>query len=105
MDSVVIASLINAGGTLTAAGVGVAGVYAIIKHRHKVRRLSQQVEAYYHLEGELAREVHRLENHGATITDDQLPALRRKLRNRLVKNGQRPTMTATQAAQLRDQIL
>jgi len=88
-----------------AATVGVAGVFAIIKHSRKVRWLSQQVEAYYQLEGELAREVHRLENDGAEIPDDKLPALRRKLRNRVVKNGQRPSMTANKAAQLRDQIL
>jgi len=61
VEGEVIAALINAGGTVIAATVGVAGVFAIIKHRRKVRWLSQQVEAYYQLEGELAREVHRLE--------------------------------------------
>lgn len=46
MEGEVIAALINAGGTVIAATVGVAGVFAIIKHRRKVRWLSQQVDAY-----------------------------------------------------------
>ena len=48
MEGEVIAALINAGGTVVAAVIGVAGVFSIVKHRSKVQRLSQQVEAYYH---------------------------------------------------------
>ena len=105
MDSEVIAALINAGATVLAATIGVAGVYAIVKHRRKVQWLSQQVEAYYHHEGELVKYIHQLENQGEVLTDNRLPAQRRQWRNRLVTNGQRPSMTARKAIELREQIL
>lgn len=105
MGDEVIAALISAGGTVIAAVIGVFGVFSIVKHRSKVQRLSQQVEAYYHFEGELVREIYRLQNNGAELPDLSLPAFRGKLRSRLVKDGLHPSMTAKEAVALRDRLL
>ena len=104
MESEIIAAFINSCGTVLAAAIGVAGVYSIFKHRSKVQRLSQQVEAYYHYESELAREIYRLQN-TTELHDESLPHFRGQLRKRLAKDEFRPSMTARQAAQLRDKIL
>jgi len=105
VEGEVIAALINAGGTVIAAVIGVAGVFSIVKHRSKVQRLSQQVEAYYHFEGELAREIYRLQNNRAELSEPSLPAFRGQLRSRLAKDDQRPSMTAKEAVELRNRIL
>lgn len=105
MEAEVIAALINAGGTVVAAAIGLGGVFSIVKHRNRVQRLSQQVEAYYYFEGELAREIYRLQNHGAELADQSLPAFRGQLRSRLAKDDQRPSMTAKEAVELRNRIL
>lgn len=105
MESEVIAALINVGGTVIAALIGVAGVFSIVKHRNKVQRLSQQVEAYYHFEGELAREIYRLQNNGAELPDQSLPAFKGQLRSRLAKDDLRPSMTAKEAVELRERLL
>ena len=47
MEAEVQAALVTATGTSVAAIIGVAGVYAILKHRKKVADLAGQVEAYY----------------------------------------------------------
>ena len=101
----VLAALINAGGSVLSAFIGVVGVYAIFKHRNKVQRLSQEVEAYYHFEGELIREIYRLQNAGVEVSESSLPALRGQLRNRLAKDERRPSMTAREASDLRDRLL
>jgi hypothetical protein len=105
VESEVIAALITAGGTVMAALIGVAGVYGIFKHRSKVQRLAQQVEAYYHFEGELAREIYRLQNNGAELSGSSLPAFRGQLRTRLAKDDLRPSMNAREAIELRDRLL
>ena len=105
MESEVTAALIHASGTVVAALIGVAGVFGILKHRSKVQRLSEQVEAYYPFEGELVREIYRLRNNGDELPDPALPAHRGRLRKRLARDGQRPSMTAREAAELRDRLI
>ena len=100
----IIAALINAAGTIIAASIGVAGVYALFKHRRKVQMLSEQIEAYHHFEGELTREIYRLKNN-SELSESSLPSFRGKLRNELVKDEQRPSMTAKEAIKMRNTIL
>jgi hypothetical protein len=46
-DPIIAVALIQAGATILAAIIGVAGVAAILRHRRLVIQLSKNVESYY----------------------------------------------------------
>jgi len=105
MNCEVALALIEAGGVVLASVIGVSGVFWILRHRKKVVRLADEVDAYYHHEGQLAAEIYRLRNLGCALDEKKMPALRRRFRDEFAKGYRRPSMTARRANELRSWLL
>ena len=105
MNTDIVAALIEAGGSVLAAMIGVAGLLAIFKHRLRVDTLAKEVSAYYHHETQLVVAIFRLRNPEQEPDETKVKFLRGKLRSEFATDQPRPTMSAVEANKARKRIL